>query len=213
MWRLRSTSDEDYDRVWIKTVREVVQGRLKRGTKHGLLIPESRRVSLGQTVRVRARLLNTQFQPLELEDVRLEVYDPSGKPLVPPRSLVKDPSRPGEYVGDFRASLPGVYRLELPIPETREQMTDEITVVLPKLEDENVRQNVQLLSQLAEMTGGAYLPMKEAEAGLPSILPHRGEPFKVDERLRTLWDRDWVLYLLVGLLSVEWLTRKLLKLS
>ncbi len=213
MWRLRSSSDEDYDRVWIKTIREVVQGRLKRGTKHGLLIPESRRVSLGQTVRVRSRLLNSQFQPLDLDAVRMEVYDPSGKPLVPPRSLAKDPARPGEYVGDFRASLPGVYRLELPIPESREQMTDEITVVLPKLEDENVRQNVQLLSQLAEMTGGTYLPLKEAEAGLPSLLPHRGEPFKVDERLRTLWDRDWVLYLLVGLLSAEWLTRKLLKLS
>ena len=37
--------------------------------------------------------------------------------------------------------------------------------------------------------------------------------FLVDERLRTLWDRDWVMYLLVGLLSVEWLTRKLLKLA
>jgi len=213
MWRLRSVDDEDYDRFWIKTVREVVQGRLKRGAKHGMLSPETRRVSLGQTVRVRSRLLNGQFQPLDIETVRLEIYDPTGKPLIPPRSLVKDPSRPGEYVGDFRASVPGVYRLQLPIPDTREELTDEVTVVLPKLEDENVRQNVQLLSQLAELTGGAYLPMADAEAALPGLLPNRGELFKVDERLRTLWDREWVLYLLVGLLSLEWLTRKLVKLS
>jgi hypothetical protein len=35
----------------------------------------------------------------------------------------------------------------------------------------------------------------------------------VDEQLRALWDRQWVLYLLVGLLGVEWLTRKLLRLA
>ena len=28
-----------------------------------------------------------------------------------------------------------------------------------------------------------------------------------------LWDRAWVLYLLVGLLCAEWITRKLLKLA
>jgi hypothetical protein len=70
-----------------------------------------------------------------------------------------------------------------------------------------------LLSQLAELTGGAYLPIRDAESALPPLLPHRGELFKVDERLRTLWDRQWVLYVLVGLLSLEWLSRKLLKLS
>jgi hypothetical protein len=213
MWRLRSTSEGDYDRFWIKTIREVVQGRLKRGTKHGLLIPEARRVTLGQTVRVRARLLNGQFQPLDLDTVRLEVFEPSGRPMVPPRTLAKDPSRPGEFVGDFRAGAPGSYRLELSIPETKEQLSDEVTVVLPKREDENVRQNVQLLSQLAQMTGGAYVPIREAQTALPTLLPNRGELFKVDERLRTLWDRQWVLYLLVGLLSAEWLLRKLLKLS
>ncbi len=213
MWRLRSTSDEDYDRFWIKTIREVSQGRLKRGAKHGVLIPESRRVSLGQTVRIRARLLDGQFQPLDVPSVGLEVYDPSGKPIVPRRLLMKDAARAGEFVGDFRANLPGVYRLQLSIPDTREEITDEITVLLPKLEDENVRQNVQLLTQLAEMTAGAYLPIQEAESRLPALLPARGEPFTVDQRLHTLWDRPWVLYLLVGLLSLEWLSRKLLKLA
>jgi hypothetical protein len=48
---------------------------------------------------------------------------------------------------------------------------------------------------------------------LAKLLPNRGEEFLIDERLRTLWDRTWLLYLLVGLLSAEWLTRKLLKLA
>ncbi|HUQ72030.1 MAG TPA: hypothetical protein VM165_21035, partial [Planctomycetaceae bacterium] len=212
-WRLRAVSDEDYDRFWIKAVREVGQGRTKRGTKRGVLLPESRKLLLGQTVRIRARLLDAQFQPLVADNVALEVIAPSGKPLVPAPRLKPDQSRLGEFVGDFRASLPGSYRLDLAIPESTDRLTDELSVALPKLEDQDVRQNVTLLKDLVRDTGGEYLPISRAEAELPALLPPRGEPFTIDERLRTLWDRSWVMYLLVGLLSVEWLTRKLLKLA
>jgi hypothetical protein len=212
-WRLRAVSDEDYDRFWIKLVREVGQGRTKRGTKRGVLLPESRRLLLGQTARVRARLLDAQFQPLVADSVPLEVFTPAGRPLVPTPRLKPDQSRPGEFVGEFRASLPGSYRLELPVPESTDRLTDELTVALPKLEDQDIRQNVSLLKDLVRDTGGEYLPLARAEAELPALLPNRGEPFTIDERLRTLWDRSWVMYLLVGLLSVEWLTRKLLKLA
>jgi hypothetical protein len=213
MWRLRSVSEDDYDRFWIKTIREVGQGRSKRGTKRGLLMPDSHKLLIGQTLRVRARVLDAKFDPLEAETVSLEVYDPTGKPLNPPRQLRKDPSNPGLFAGDFRVSLPGTYKLELTLPDSREQVTDEIVVALPKLEDENIRQNVRLLTDLARDTGGKYLTIDEAASELPGLLPDRGEQFYVPERLRTLWDREWVMYLLVGILSAEWLTRKLLKLA
>jgi hypothetical protein len=103
--------------------------------------------------------------------------------------------------------------LELEIPESTDRLTDELAVALPKLEDQDVRQNVALLKDLVRDTGGDYLPIAQAAAQLPTLLPNRGEPFTIDERLRTLWDRIWMMYLLVGLLSVEWLTRKLLKLA
>ena len=122
--------------------------------------------------------------------------------------------RPGQFVSDFRLSLPGTYRLELSIPESTDKLTEKLDVSLPNLETANARQNVQLLRSLAEETGGTYLPLDDKAAiELPRLLPNQGEEFLVDERLRTLWDRDWVLYVLVGLLSVEWLTRKLLKLA
>jgi len=213
IWRLRAVSDADYDRFWIKTIREVGQGRTKRGTRRGVLLPESRKLLLGQTARLRARLLDAQFQPLEMDEVRMEAIDPAGKPMLPSPRLRKDPSRPGEYVGDFRVSQAGIYRLELPIPESNEQIVDELVVTLPKLEDQDVRQNVALLSDLVRDTGGEVLSIETAAARLPELLPARGELFTIDERLQSLWDRGWVMYLLVGLLAVEWLTRKLLKLA
>ncbi len=209
MWRLRSVSEDDYDRFWIKTIREVGQGRSKRG----LLMPDSHKLLIGQTLRIRARVLDAKYDPLEAETVTLDVYDPNGKPLNPPRQLRRDPSSAGVFVGDIRVSLPGTYKLELTLPDSRERVTDEIVVALPKLEDENIRQNVRLLTDLVRDTGGKCLTMSEAAAELPGLLPDRGEQFYVAERLRTLWDREWVMYLLVAILSAEWLTRKLLKLA
>lgn len=213
LWRLRSVSDEDYDRIWVKSVRAVGQGRSKRGTKRGVLLPETRKLLIGQTARVRARLLDSQFAPLIADSAPLDVFDPMGKPLVPSPRLRADGSRPGEFVGDFRVGLPGVYKLELAVPESDDRLSDDLTVALPRLEDQDVRQNVTLLKDLVRDTGGEYLPISDAERRLPELLPNRGEPFSIDERLRTLWDRDWVMYLLVGLLGAEWLIRKLLKLA
>jgi hypothetical protein len=48
---------------------------------------------------------------------------------------------------------------------------------------------------------------------IETLFPNRGFKVEVDEKVRSLWDMRWVMFLLVGLLSAEWLTRKLLKLA
>ena len=214
LWRLRAIDEDYFERFWTKAIRELGQTRLKRGTLRGMLLPERNQYLLGQTAHIRALLSDPQFQPLEVESVSLDIVDPAGKPFLPPLRLMADKQRPGQYVSDFRLSLPGTYRLELSIPESTDKLTEKLDVSLPNLETANARQNVQLLRSMAEETGGTYLPLNDQAAiELPRLLPNHGEEFLVDERLRTLWDRDWVLYLLVGVLSVEWLTRKLLKLA
>jgi hypothetical protein len=68
--------------------------------------------------------------------------------------------------------------------------------------------------KLADETRGKYFTIEEAVAGLPELFKtSAAESVPIDERLRTLWDRTWLLYLMVGLLSAEWLTRKVLKLA
>ena len=186
---------------------------MKRGTKRGTLLLERNQYVLGQTVNLRARLLDSQYRLLANAHVEVEIYDPNGRPVLPGKELTADPRRPGEYVGNFRASVPGRYRLEIPLPESNERLTANVAVQLPRLEDEVLEQDVRLLRNLADETGGGYFTVESAVEGIPAMLPNRGEEFLVDERLRSLWDRAATLYLLVGFLAAEWLTRKLLKLA
>lgn len=213
MWRLRSIEEDYYDRFWTKLIRNVGQGRTKRGTKRGTLILERDEYVLGQTVSVRVRLLDPEFKPLIQESVPMEVIDPRGRPLVPNLLLMQDRNRPGEYVASFRAGLPGKYQFKVTVPNSKGQVVEgNLTVLLPRLEDESLSQNVKGLKELARDTGGRYLALEEAEQ-IPALLPDQGEEFLVDERLKTLWDQGWVFFLLAGLLAAEWLTRKLFKLA
>lgn len=213
MWRLRAIDEVYYDRFWTKAIREVGQARLKRGNNRGTLLLERTQYVRGQTVRLRAQVLNPQFEPLVAPSITADVYDPEGRPMLPPLTMQRDDNRAGQFVGSFRVGTPGVWRIELPIPQSRDRLTEKIDVVLPSLETDNARQNAQLLRRIASETGGTYIPIREAATTVPEHLPNRGEEFQIDQQLRTLWDRQWLLYLLVGLLSAEWLTRKLVKLA
>tara|TARA_R110002072_G_scaffold287242_2_gene452754 strand:- start:108449 stop:110935 length:2487 start_codon:yes stop_codon:yes gene_type:complete len=213
MWRMRSIDEVYYDRFWTKSIREAGQARLKRGNNRGTLLLERNQFVLGQTVRVRAQLTDPQFEPLVADSVRAEIFDPDGRPMIPPVRLQRDSNRAGQFVGSFRVSAPGVWRIDIPIPQSGDQLSEKIDVILPNLETDNARQNAQLLRLIAEDTGGAYFPLSEAAEEVPKRLPNRGEEFQIDQQLKTLWDREWLMYLLIGLLSIEWLTRKLLKLA
>lgn len=212
-WRMRRMSEEYYDRLWTRLVREVGQSRLRRGSSRAIIMPTRKRYHLGETVRVEAQLFDPQFQPLEQPQVSLEVIDPSGRPLIPARTLLRDARRPGQYVGDFRVSSAGTWRMELQVPDSREIQTETIEVQVPQLESDHPELNAGLLTEMTRDTGGAYLSLSESASELPGLLPGRGREFATEERLQTLWDRDWLLYLLAALLSLEWLTRKLHRLA
>lgn len=213
-WRLRSLDEDYYDRLWIKLLREAGQGRLLRGTNRGILLIEKAQYSLGATVQVRARLLDPQFKDYVADKVPIEITDPRGKAISPAPILTGDRTRPGQFAGSFVAALPGSYKLELPIPESADQLKGSVSVRLPNLEFDHPEQNEPLLRSIVRLeTGGAYLKIDEAAVQLPPLLPDRTTQKVQYDFPRMLWDRDWVMYLLVGLLSLEWLTRKLLKLA
>jgi len=219
MWRLRSVDEAYFERFYTKLIRYVSQGRLLRGSNRGVLLVERDRYVLGNTVAVRAQLSNAQLDPLVAPQVSLQVFAPDTTQQIV--NLLADPSRPGNFAGQFTVRVEGAYRLELPVPDTAdERLTRRIQVKVPDLERENPQRNDALLKELADKTGGKnYIGLEAAigdgsqESPLVALLKDQSRTtIKLDQPDR-LWDNWWMLASVCGLLCVEWLVRRLVRLA
>ena len=213
MWRLRSLDESYFERFWIKAVRKSAEGRSKRGLQRSFFILDSREFELGQTIPLRLRALTPEFEPLIAETISLNLLGPNGSPILPGPNLERDRVRPAEYVGSYRPLQPGRYRLEFQIPDSSELVSQEIDVLFPRQEAASLVQEAGELKRLVDGTEGSYFPIESAAAEIPSRLPNRSESVTIDQKIEEVWDRQWLMCCLAGLLSVEWLTRKLLRLA
>ena len=221
LWRLRGVDEGYFERLYTRLIRHVSQGRLLRQSSRGALIIGQDRYMLGNAVQIRARLTNARLEPLDEPSVPLQVIQPDGGPLTV--ALQPDESRVGTYAGQITVLQEGVYRLELPVPDSLDQrITRRIRVNLPDLEMRNPERNELLLKRIAAGSGGRYY--RDLETALKTDGP---DPLfrLLKDRTRTsvltaapdrLWEEtwmQWVMYILAGLLCLEWLTRRLLKLA
>lgn len=213
-WRLRAMDESYYDRFWIKLLRESGQGRLMRGSSRGLILPERRSYSPGSSVVVRARLLDARYQPITEDRMRAEVLDPQGRISPSGLMLNKLEGRPGEYQGTFPAILPGRYRIRFEIPQSTESITEYVQVEIPNYEYLHPEQNLQTLRRLATTeNGGTYLESGDVAEKLSGYLSDRSSMSLQFKTPHPLWDRAWVMSLLIALLGAEWIVRKFLKLA
>lgn len=221
MWRLRQVDPAYFERFYTRLVRHVTQGRLLRQSSRGTLLVGQDRYVLGSTVRIRAQLTDVRLEPLDVPEVNLEVTLPSG--AIQTVVLRADPSRVGMYAGQITALAEGVYRLELPVPESdEERLSRRIQVVLPDLERENPQRDDALLARLADGTGGKYY-----DKLIEAVDPRGADPLvaRLKDRTKTvifaaapdpLFEEPWLFYLLLaicGVLCLEWLIRRLFKLA
>jgi len=211
-WRLREISPQGHQRFWTSLIREVGQGRRSRGSARGLLLLDRTEVAPGQPVTIRAQLYDARLQPLVTESVPLTIVDNEGQTITVPDRLNPDGRGAGQYVTSFRPPRSGAYRISVPVPESSDVLQTTIDVVLPNLESQNPTQNAELLTNLTRETQGKYLSLAEL-ATLPALLPDQSQPVVVDEQLRTLWDRGWLLFLMIALLATEWILRRVWRLS
>lgn len=220
-WRLRALDSAYFERFYTKLIRYVSEGRLLRDSNRGLLLVEKDRALRGDSIGIRATVVDEQFQPLRAEavDVTLRQPDKSTQTIALRRA---DGVRDGMYTGRFMANQAGDYQLELTLPGEGEPIVleREVRVKLPNLEIERPQRNDADLQLLASETGGKYyVGIQEAIDGdnplaLTAVSKRRetflpGTPDR-DFQLRL---RTWLLAFIVGALFLEWLIRRLSKLA
>ena len=221
MWRLRKADETYFEKFYTKLIRHVSQGRLLRGSARGTLLVGRDRYLLGNSVEVRAQLTDAQLEPLVAPEVAMQVIGPDAS--VQTLKLRPDPSRIGTFAGQFTVLREGVYRLELPVSDNKEQrLTRRIQVKMPDLERENPERNDALLGKIAKATEGKYyvgLDQAFAAAATDPVveqLTDRTKTIILTAPPDRLWQQTWLGWLMVlacGLLCVEWLIRRLVKLA
>ena len=235
IWRLRRVDPALFDQFWTKSIRFVAQEHLRRQSSRGSLSIDRDRYNVGTAVEVRAQLKNSRLQPLTSPSVTLYVTrDGIDRQAV---LMPADPSRAGRFMVELPVVRPGDYSLELIVPETAdERLHQSFRGVVPKLEEENPQRNAALLREIAAKTQGEYyddlsvaLSDPRPRPSVPGTPPGAPASLSLVDRLKDVSRTEsiplapkpeeeekwlkWMLVALCGVLSLEWLVRRLAKLA
>jgi uncharacterized membrane protein len=158
-------------------------------------------------VKLRAEVRTKTFEIANNAIVNVNVTPETGAPYT--IEMHPSPDEPGVYLGDVTAAAPGAYRMEAKAFVGEESLGSAVTHVLRQdgvAEDFQPAQNRELLTRLAEQTGGRYWGVDDL-AGLPEEIRFSEAGISARETL-DLWDIPAMFLLLAGLKAAEWLLRR-----
>ncbi len=138
----------------------------------------------------------------------LTITQPDGKTATV--ATAKGDGKAADFTAAFHPTLPGEYLATVPpAPGNGKAVpaSAAFTVYPGQEEDANRSADPVLMRQIAEAGGGQTLRLDELPS-LPEKLRAAEQAVTHQEAPRTAWDRNWVLALLVGLLTAEWLLRR-----
>lgn len=206
-WRWRRVSEECYDRFWVGVIRYLMEGRQMGERGRGRVATEMDCYRLGDKVVVSARLYDKGYDDLVCESVTGIVRMDDEEREIELRNVE---GRLGWYEGMISADKIGVGEVLVYLSDEGEagaKVSGRFEVGMPDVEFDDARLNRDFLRELAECGGGEYLEIDEIDRAA-DVIAAEGEVVMVRSKPRFMWDRWWVFWVLVGLLSIEWGMRK-----
>jgi len=125
--------------------------------------------------------------------------------------------RPQRLPGDdgwatvFAPSVPGLYRFEAKLDgaaSAEEPAIALLRVLRPSAEADDVGADPAYLAKLAEATGGALVPAGGLARAVRAFDAKAPEAIDAPPVWKPLWDRAWVLTVMLGVFGVEWFMRR-----
>lgn len=209
-WRwqmMLPAADQSQEKLWRQLLRWLAVSAGERIT----LEFDREFYHVGDTVRVEAIVLDADYQPDNDATLWLQQVDPLGAITDTPMQWQLEED--GVYRSEFLASEEGIYGLLVDVAsaagEGRAQNTEQRAsiVVTPSLREySDAALDEGVLQRIASTTGGSYAALAQAEDLVADI---RRTPNAYSKELITdLWDKPWVLALLILLLCVDWALRR-----
>ncbi|MBM4038253.1 MAG: hypothetical protein FJ290_07025 [Planctomycetes bacterium] len=218
-WRLRyRVGDTHHHRFWGQVLRWATSDKLPAGTNLVKLGTDRPRYSPDQVVRVRAKITQPDFTPVESPDVAAVVYLADKPVLRRKMDYVKNSL--GLYSADLGKLDGGTYRVELEAPAAKDLLAsegaDKVSTeffVEPAVPQEQIElaANRGLLERIATLTNGRVADPAHAADALAALgaatltLP--------DRRQWAIWNSWPLLVLIVALAGIEWFIRKRARLA
>jgi hypothetical protein len=198
-----------YRRFWINAVRWLAAGKISPSNAPVVLELAQTVARSGEAVPATVRVLGRSG--IEAADAQVQVVLSAPNRVTPPFTATYDPvtrvyhtrllaPSAGNFTATATATLQGA-----PVGTDKQALACRDTVV----ELEKVQARPDLMAQIARVSGGTALnPQTPSSETLTSIFGNP-PPVTVELRRQSLWDKSWGLLAITGLLTVEWILRRL----
>jgi len=203
-WRMQQPlGDVSQETFWRQLLRWVVGAtptRVVASTPNANLEDEGH-------VELRAEVRDQQYQPASDAQVEAKVIAPDGSSETV--ALHPEPLTAGVYSAEWQALKSGSYVAEVTAHQAGKVLgKDALTFRREDGQAENFHreQNKELLSKLAEQTGGRYYAPGDAKALTKEI--SFSEAGISGRETKEIWDMPVVFLLVLALKSTEWLLRR-----
>ena len=218
-WRWRFLVEDLYFwRFWKQAIFFMAKRRLLQADSRWRIWTDKTSYQVGSRIVVHAEVRDEAGEPARENEQTIQYQIRWGEEGGIRESEVRElqlaavPDQPGKYQGTINLFRPGEYAFwflakgDKDVSPTQKGLYT-IQVDPTTLETRRPSQDVETLQRVAKASGGTYHAIWDASA-LPDLEPKtRMEPIEKSEM--SVWNNLWVYLLLVGLLAVEWITRKL----
>jgi len=199
---LLSHEDQSHEKIWRQMLRWLATESRQRLSVE--LNEES--YSVGDQVEISATLLDETFEPDNNAVLWVEVTDPGAN--VSELPMTWDLQKEGTYTALLNVTEKGVYDLTVKVPSTIDNMTVQTPLIVTSSRREflNAEMDSGLLTRLAKKTGGNFYQVNQM-GKLVDDITFNPNPYSKRET-KSIWDQSLFLYLLIVLMSLEWLGRR-----
>ncbi|HLU47096.1 MAG TPA: vWA domain-containing protein, partial [Planctomycetota bacterium] len=211
LWTWRTANVAYHERFWSVLVRTLAIGKRLAGTQRVQLETERDRYTLGEPVRIDARVVDARRAPVTgaLVDVIVErMRDANGDGARAVRNdsaarwslrLAEQEASPGDYGAVFRAEGAGSYRVLH--EESGSTLTFEVRPRATEFDD--TTPDFAALEELGKTTGGGFAFIDSLEA-VAMAVPRTEVRETIARRTTAVWDSWAMLVLFTGLIGLEW---------
>ena len=209
-WRwqmMLPAADESHEILWRQILRWLAVSAPERIT----IEFDREFYNVGDEVNVRAIVLNNKYEADNDATLWMQTSNPLEEFIDAPMEW--DIEEDGVYRASFIAEEEGVYSLLVDVASAAGETSDSSAektaafVVTPSLREyTNAELDSGLMARIAEVSGGSYFNL--AVAGeLANTIEFTPNAYSREVQI-DLWDRPWLLALLVLLLCVDWVSRR-----